>query len=228
MSKKLNAFKGRLTAAQLADGMNAAVENAARLASDAEALFDRESYPTAVSVAALAIEEAGKVMILRELALARSDEEVRDCWKDYRSHTRKNASWIIVELFANGARNLDDFREMFNSHATHPTLLDNLKQLGFYTDCLSQARWSRPASVIDKELARGILRVAKLLAIGPVHTAREIELWIEHVGPVWKQEMSWMKQAVVNWQEAMHREGLSAEPSDFMKAFVQGSPQAAV
>jgi AbiV family abortive infection protein len=56
--------------------MTAATENATRLVTDAETLLADDSIPTAMSLAALAIEGAGKVSILRALAVARTEDEV--------------------------------------------------------------------------------------------------------------------------------------------------------
>ncbi|MCC8619930.1 AbiV family abortive infection protein [Xanthomonas vesicatoria] len=228
MSQKLDAYKGRLTAEQIAEGMSAAAENAARLVEDAEVLLDRGSFATAVSLAALAIEEAGKVSILRALAVARTDEEVRDCWKDYRSHTCKNAAWIFPQLFASGARQLESFRPMFAEKSDHTAILDNLKQLGFYTDCLGNAHWARPSNVIDAQLALQVVSTAKILSHPSKHSVREVALWVEHIGPVWKQDMTWMKQALLNWQDAMYREGLSTTTAEAMGEFVLGAQSGGV
>lgn len=222
MSRKLNGYKGRLTAEQIAEGMNAAAENAVRLAGDAELLLANGSFATAASLAALAIEEAGKDSILRALAVARTDEEVLGCWRNYRSHTRKNSAWILPDLFASGARQLEDFRPMFDESADHTAILDNLKQLGFYTDCLGKARWTRPAEVIEEALAKQLVVTAKILSHPPKHSAREVALWVEHMGPVWKQDIAWMKQALLNWQDAMYREGLTDIRPDEMSEFVLG------
>ena len=223
MSQKLNAYKSRLTAEQIAEGMTAASENAARLAQDAEALLATGSAATAASIAALAIEEAGKVSILRALAVARTEDEVRDCWRDYRSHTRKNVSWIFPDMVASGARELEHFRPMFDEKAEHPALLDNLKQLGFYTDCLGRAHWSQPSEVIDAELAQKVVSAAKVLSRPSKYTTREVELWVEHIGPVWKKDLSWMKKALLAWQDAMYREGLSETRSADMREFLNGA-----
>lgn len=228
MSRKLNGYKGRLTAEQIAEGMTAAAENAARLVEDAEVLLARGSFATAVSLAALAIEEAGKDSILRALAVARTDEEVLGCWKSYRSHTRKNAAWILPDLFASSARQLEDFRPMFAEDSDHTAILDNVKQLGFYTDCLGKAHWSRPTDVIDKEFAEQLVFAAKVMSRPSKHSAREVELWIEHMGPVWKQDMAWMKQALLNWQDAMYREGLSEICVEEMSEFVRGTSSESV
>jgi AbiV family abortive infection protein len=223
MSKKLDAYKGPLSPAQVAEGMTAALANAARLASDAEAMLERGSNATAVSLAALSIEEAGKVSILRSLALAVTPEEARARWKDYRTHTRKNVAWILPALVAGGARTLDALRPLVDETSDHPEILDQIKQLGFYTDCLGKAHWSVPTDVINLDLAKGIVNIARVFARPHVVTAREVELWIHHVGPVQSKDMSIQKQAVVAWQQAMHAEGLSSTTADAMRQFLDGA-----
>ena len=219
--KKLDAYRGKLDAAQIAAGMNAAIENAQRLAADAETLLKGGSFPSAASLAALAIEEAGKVSILRSLSVAKSQAEINEVWKDYRSHTRKNVAWVMPQLVADGAKKIEDFRPLYDEMSDHPHLLDQLKQLGFYTDCLGKAHWSKPAEVIDEKLARMLVETARILALGSKHSEKEIQLWIEHVGPVWKKDMAWMKQAVVNWYAAMQAEGLAKEGPNTMEQFVR-------
>lgn len=92
LNKKLNGYKGTLTPQQIADGINAANKNANRLANDAKILLDANRDPSATSLAILSIEEGGKVSILRSLALAKDEKEILECWRDYRSHTKKNVS----------------------------------------------------------------------------------------------------------------------------------------
>lgn len=219
MKNKLDAYRGKLTPRQIAKGMTAAAVNARRLANDASALLEAHRYPTAGSLAVLAIEEAGKSLILRTLALAKTNAEVLDAWAAYRSHTKKNVLWLLPMLVASGARKLDDFASLFDPDSDHPYLLDHIKQLGFYTDCLGKAHWSIPDDVIDEDLARMLVKVADLLAHGHDHTQKEIELWIEHVGPVWKRNPKLMKQAVGNWYAAMMASGLRRQGANEMKEF---------
>jgi len=221
MNKKLDGYRGRLKPKQIAEGMNAALENARRLATDADSLLKAGAFPSAASLAILAIEEAGKVSILRALSVARSEAEAGETWKEYRSHTKKNASWILPQLAAAGARKLEDFRPIFDEVSDHPYVLDQLKQLGFYTDCLGKAHWSKPTEVIDEKLARMLVEIARIFAQDPKHSEKEIELWIEHVGPVWKKDMAWMKQAVVNWYAAMQAAGLAKDGPNVMEQFVR-------
>ncbi|ROQ18676.1 AbiV family abortive infection protein [Marinimicrobium koreense] len=221
MSKKLQSYKGKLSFAQIAEGMTAALENAARLTQDARLLLEAGRIPTACSLAALSIEESGKVSILRAMSLARNDAELKEEWKRYRSHTNKNVQWIFPQLVAEGARKLDDFRSLFDKGAEHPYLLDQIKQLGFYTDCLgSKGHWSIPDKVIDGELAEQLVATAELLSSASPTSEREVELWVEQVGPFWKKELSWMKSAVANWYEAMQREGLKPDGKNGMEKFL--------
>lgn len=221
MLKKLPSYKGKLSFSQIAEGMTAASENAARLAQDAKLLLDTGRHPTACSLAALSIEESGKVSILRAMSLARDDNELKEEWKRYRSHTNKNVQWIFPQLVDEGARRLDDLRPLFDKDAEHPYTLDQIKQLGFYTDCLgNKGYWSIPDEVIDGELADQLVSTAKLLSSASPTSKREIELWVEHVGPVWKKDMNWMKCAVANWYEAMQQEGLKPDGETGMVNFL--------
>lgn len=221
MSKKLPSYKGKLSFAQIAEGMTAASLNAARLAQDSQLLLDVGRFPTACSLAALSIEESGKVSILRAMSMASDDTEMKEEWKRYRSHTSKNVQWIFPQLVSEGARKLDDLNSLFDKDAEHPYLLDQIKQLGFYTDCLgNKGNWSIPDEVIDSKLAEELVTTANLLASRPPTSEREIELWVKHVGSVWKKDLNWMKSAVANWYEAMQREGLAPDGENGMKTFL--------
>lgn len=221
--QRLDQYKGKLTAAQIASGMNAASENAHRLAADARLLVDAGRFPTAASLAVLSIEESGKVSILRALALARNDEELRESWKEYRSHTAKNLAWVLPDLVQQGARSLEDLRPIFDPSSDHPQVLDHVKQLGFYTDCLRNAHWSVPDAVIDKDLAVSLVTIAEMFARKRRVTPEEITLWARHIGPVWKGPMAWMETALIEWHRAMKEAGLEVKGD--MERFVRGTEQ---
>lgn len=220
MSKGLGQWKNTLKPSQIAEGMNAANKNAIRLLEDAESLFALDRFPSALSLAILSIEESGKVSILRELALAKNGDQVKEAWKAYRSHTKKNVMWIFPSLVADGAKKLEEFKDVFNNESEHPQLLDNLKQIGFYTDCLGKAHWSVPAEVIDKKNATQMIIIAKTQCKEGNFTEREIELWIKHLKPVWQGSMDVMKTALNNWFEDMKKEQLITEHELSFKAFI--------
>jgi AbiV family abortive infection protein len=219
--KKLNAYRGPLSAAEIAAGINAANANANRLLEDAQALLASSRYPTAVSLAVLSIEESGKVSILRQLATSTSKAEISAAWKSYRSHTRKNVQWLLPDLTTKGARKLDDFRPLFETDAEHPFILDQIKQLGLYTDCLGNRHWSVPIDVIDEKLARSLVGIAKLLVGKSEITTEEIELWVKHIGAAAKDDFPAMQQALINWYSAMQDADLRSNGINEMERFIK-------
>jgi AbiV family abortive infection protein len=223
IKKKLPQYKGKLSAHKIAEGINAAIKNAKRLADDAELLFENKKYPSAAGLAILSIEESGKVSILRGLSIARDGKDLKASWKEYRSHTSKNAHWLLADLFKSGANKLEDFRPMFENGAEHTFLLDQVKQIGFYTDCLGDSNWSIPENVINEDLSKMMVSLAKVFASGKTITGKEIELWIKHIGPVWKQNFGWMQQALKNWYCEMQKCGLAPEGKNAMEEFIRGN-----
>ena len=220
--KKLSQYRGTLTPAQIAEGMNAANRNARRLADDARALFDLHRYPTASSIAVLSIEESGKVSILRHFAMARDLPNCRRIWQDYRNHRSKNVAWILPDLVAAGARDLDSLQLAAQADAEHTSLLNDLKQIGFYSDCLGNTHWSEPEKVIDKRLAQMLVKMADLFATKESVTPEEIELWIVHLGPAYGAPLETMKAALLNWYCAMNEVGLLNEDDMVVREFVMG------
>ncbi|MBO8169306.1 MAG: AbiV family abortive infection protein [Thermoanaerobacteraceae bacterium] len=226
MSKrKLKQYKGPLNSEQIAAGINAANENSIRLLEDAIILLESGRLPSATALAILAIEEAGKASILRGLAVAKTLEEINQYWREYRTHTKKNVAWLLPSLVLQGARTLDDLRPLFDNSSEHPFILDQVKQIAFYTDCLGNAHWSIPNNVIDESLAKIIIQTAKILCqksrfISP----EEIELWIKHLRPVWKTSLERMKKAIVNWYKECKERGLISddEEIDFYE-FIYGA-----
>jgi AbiV family abortive infection protein len=200
--------------------MNAAIRNAGELAREARLLLEAGSFPRAASLAILSIEESGKVTVLRELALARDDAERLEAWRAYRSHTSKNFMWLLPQLVAMGARRFRDFAELVAPGSDHPEVLDQVKQVGFYTDCLGSAHWSLPAEVVDRPLASLLVETAVLLAKDRQITEREIHLWIKHLKPVWRTNPAWMEGALKNWYADMQAHGLASPGENEMAIFI--------
>ena len=74
---------------------------------------------------------------------------------------------------------MDDFEPLFEEDAEHPCILDQVKQIGFYTDCSGNAHWFIPEETIDKNLASSLVSIARLFAPDKIYTETEIELWIK-------------------------------------------------
>lgn len=211
LKKHLDSYKGKLDNKQIADGINAARRNVRRLFEDAQILLGANRYPTAASLAILSIEESGKENIIRGMARAVTDAEVLQYWKDYRSHTKKNVMWLLPQLVIEGARHVDDFITLFESTAEHPYILEQVKQIGFYTDCLGKGNWSEPMEVIDKDLATMLVQTAKIFLRKGEVTTKEIELWGKHLGPVKNGDLLQQKEATLHWYAEMQELGLLAK-----------------
>lgn len=223
VEKKLTQYKGILSATQIADGMNAAIQNAQRLLNSAQVIFNAEDYPTSTSLAILAVEESGKSGILRSIALTKDEKYLKKLWKSYRTHTKKNISWSIECFIWNDIIRLDDFKKIFALNNSIPYKLDFLKQLGFYTDCLGDdGHWCVPATFITREDASHVLERAKRICRNKEVSVKEIELWIECLSPVWMKSMDEMKQGLLQWRRKMRDTGLITEPDHFDKFVTLG------
>jgi AbiV family abortive infection protein len=213
-------YRGPLSPASVANGINAAQRNARRLASDALLLLQAGRYPTAASLAALSIEESGKASILRGIAVLTAPDELSAAWRNYRDHRSKNGAWILPFLAAQGARHLDEFSEIVDREADHTQLLNSIKQIGLYTDCFGNAHWSEPSIVISDDLAQMLVEISGILAKGQDVSVREIELWVKHLAPVWKTiEMS---HALVRWAAEMELEGSGGRSEADYARFIFG------
>jgi AbiV family abortive infection protein len=199
--------------------MNAAAQNAGRLAKDARFLFDNQRYASALALAILSIEESGKTRIFRELALARDEKEIRECWREYRSHTKKNQLWPLIATFVKGARRAEDFKWLLSPDAEHPYVLDKVKQISIYTDCYRRGHWSVPEQIVEKELAQSLLAAAEVLSHHRDITTEEIELWIQYLQPSWKASTAASQQALFEWDKEMRRRGLLKDDGTTMEEF---------
>ena len=187
---KANPWRGRLTPAWAADGINAAIRNAKRLLTDAHKLIQSGSYASALSLGVLAIEEVGKRGIIERILLARTDQQLKEHWREYTSHTAKNNTWVVPNLVMSGAQHIDDFRILADNESPHPYVLDDFKMWGFYTDCRGTL-WSEPEKIVTAEIAFEVLRLAdKVTANVREVTEEQMALYVKHLAPVWVEDLS--------------------------------------
>ncbi|SRR5258708_10079275 len=220
---KAIAWRGPLTPAGAAEGINAAYRNARRLLSDAEKLFITGSFPTATALAVLAIEEYGKPAIIHRILLAKTDRARREHWREYTSHTAKNTPWVVPNLIKAGAKTVDDFRPLFDETSLHRFVLDDFKQWGFYTECRG-AEWSEPARTITGENCRETLDTARtLLSTVRNYTAEQMQCYVKHCSPVWTEraedaDTNAIREAMKNYATECQQRGwmsLGVDPADF-------------
>jgi extradiol dioxygenase family protein len=89
-------------------------------------------------------------------------------------------------------------------------VLEALKQAALYTDAYGACRWSLPEDAIPSDFAGSIVSVARRLsqAGSAMTSVQELELWVKHVGPVWKKEMWEMSQALAACYAEAEERGL--------------------
>lgn len=216
-NKLLPQYRGALSAFDIVHGMNLAIGNARRLHSDAKLMLQSERFASAVALASLSIEESGKLLILRNIAIS-DEKNLPEHWREYRSHTKKNAMWIFGSLAANGARKITDFSRMFDDNSDHPDVLDTYKQLALYTDCLGTGKWVTPLKAINPETAAHLVNHAGQMVRDRDVTLREIELWQHYIKP--GMNTAQMQVAVLMWHKAMVQEGLSDMGEDELQDFI--------
>ena len=228
--RALDKYKGRLIPEQIAEGINAASRNAVRLVGDADLLLESERFPSAAALAILAIEEAGKVAILRELSVAQEEDKALDnCWRDYRRHTKKNVAWLLPQLVAEGARGLDHFRPLFGKNADHPFLLDNVKQISLYTDFSRDPHLSPPLELTNERPRDILVQIARFFLTDRDVTSKEIELWVKHMRPYMRSgeviDYDSAKQALLDWHADMQEHGLATYGAEEWEAFLNPEPR---
>lgn len=178
--KLFQQYRGPLTPEQAADGSNAARRNARRLLEDAKLLFKARSFPSAASMAILAAEEYGKLPILDDLASASKSEQIKERWGAYRSHTKKNLRLILPDLVDQGPTSVEKLLSFAHPDSPHPGLFEQLKQLGFYTDCVDDGRWIEPTAAISEELAERLITAAsRILAADKEVLTEDIALRVD-------------------------------------------------
>ena len=124
-------------------------------------------------------------------------------------------------LVTKGANRFDDFAPLFSKDADHPALLDKIKQIGFYTDCLSEGHWSIPVEVIDEDIAKLVVRTANIFAADKHVTELEIELLVKHLKrPAQGPSKEFNEKALSDWYAEMQENGIRPKGENDMEKFI--------
>lgn len=228
-SSGLTRYVGCLTPAEIAEGINAAARNSARLAADARLLLDSGRAPGAAALAVLAVEEMGKIKHLRQLAIAKSEAEIKACWKDLRTHTEKNEQWILPGLVQQGARKLEDLIPVIDRNSNHRGIIEDIKQLATYTDRYGSGSWSEPLEAISIEVATQIVVAAESLSQSAGGSSeRDIQVWIHHMGESASLPLPEALLCFANWYAQLQAEGLKPPGRNPAVDFIMGSWESGV
>ena len=156
------------------------------------------------------MEEAGKVGVLRLLSVASNSSAQKAGWRDYRSHQAKLKKPIGINPENKSMAEPAVAAAAGQAHAELVANLDLFKQGGFYTDCIAgdegRPVWTEPIRRFTEEQVREVVKCATMVASKPDVLLRDVELWAEHLGPVWGTA-----RIIEAWRrmlEAMEAEGL--------------------
>ena len=176
---------GSLSAEKVAEGVNAAFRNAQELYDEAEILFKQGRFARAASLAVLSIEEVGKVFLLPLLLTTTNKQDLRLIWKGYRNHKHKN-NHVHLQMTKGAPQPL-------TRHSIPPSAsidrwsdgMEDLKQIGFYTDCTTTTDWGIPSDAIKEAGAAQIMKIAsnsltKYHGLDSFGSVPFLEIWGKH------------------------------------------------
>lgn len=158
-------YRGRLTKEQVDEGVRLSQANALRLLNSARLLLLAGDAPTALSLSVLALEEHGKVKVLKSIGNAKNSEEVKIGWANYHLHRAKTVAFTEVYASLKGIVEGRALSEFCDKNSDLLPLVDLMKQLGFYTDCSGNCRWHDPKK-IDTFLAGTMFLAAEMAIMG--------------------------------------------------------------
>lgn len=168
------------TVEQIAAAINATRRNGRALVEESRILFAAGRYARAGALAILSIEEAGKINVLRCVAVARSAEERENFAKDLTSHREKNSHWIIGALRQNAPFPMLVLSALEGKDGGHSKYLDKLKQATLYTDIIKDGSCREPKDVMNGALAEELINCAEELLPDVVTAPQELELLRNH------------------------------------------------
>jgi AbiV family abortive infection protein len=166
---------------EIRNGINCCLENSLELISDSELLLINDKYARAYSVSQLAIEEAGKAMMLYELyntlqADGRKDFDFKKFRKNFRDHRWKTYESKIIDLMMysqNKTDNMEEyalnnFKEIQKAKSGY---YDKLKNDGFYVS-LENNIFFKPNQIFHKSEVLKFIEESKA-------KIEFIEVWIK-------------------------------------------------
>ena len=166
----------------VADGISGTIQNAKDLLADAKLLLDNKRYARCVTLSILAIEEKGKVEVLKNLLLYES-ASIAKGWKEIASHKKKNFMWLYPLLKHMQVFDVEKVEKLTNSEGQLSPFLDKLKQLSLYVDALENEKkkcyWSVPSEYVTPELAEFCYQMADAVVMdeGIVWNAETLKIF---------------------------------------------------
>jgi AbiV family abortive infection protein len=212
---KLQAYEGKLDACSAATGLQAARLNASDLVGSSQLLFNAKKYHHSVALSTLAIEECGKIPIILSIFLELDDS--KKIWKKYRHHRSKSnyLNTAVVAMAQAEFPNLDKKNLNMISQGPIPLYLDVMKQLAFYTDCISTHEghmWHLPRDRDWQVEAKERLDEARAMALKlRDYPPTELDIWHKHLAKYNRKNKEELKTAFKKLKEELLGKGFIGE-----------------
>lgn len=164
--------------------------NATKLYAAAQLLLEAQHWERGGVLAIQSMEEAAKPRHLRVLLLAKTDHELREAWKTYRTYDSRELLHLRFYFRYLGSSAVDeDMAPLFGEPTYVSQWLTSLKQRGLSVDAYDTGRWSSPSSAIGERLASKLVKSAETILGGIPSTMTsvpELTLWVKHLKPIWR------------------------------------------
>jgi AbiV family abortive infection protein len=178
-------YKGPLTSGEIAFCSKATKFNAESLLMASELLFNNGHYSGSVALSIVSIEESSKPSILLfDIGMSETEEELIKAWRCFRSHSEKNPFWQYSEFARFWSHKDPNLAPLLVTSGITPKSLDSVKQNALYFDVHKEKTWMVPFAIFTKEVAELFLGHAKSFVKFPLLTREEIEAWIKHMRPM--------------------------------------------
>lgn len=142
MAKARETKTSSLTGNQVIHGVDVAVAQAKQLAMDARALVNIGSLATAAGLSLLAVEEAGKALLVRDILFGGVPNWKR-FWKDYNSHEVKlRAALNFTRLCESVEATVSYARRPFTREALNAVVDERMAAIGILLDIREAALYS--------------------------------------------------------------------------------------
>lgn len=144
-------YNGKLTLKQISEGIYFCIENALNIFGDAYILIKANRFPRALSLLLIAIQEAGKVNILKNMLTISAGEQKRwkEEWQKFRKHEVKNSLGQSIEI---SSEFQDSPGEAFWQQLLYinyfASAREKVRQLGLYIDYIADdKKWWFPNEI---------------------------------------------------------------------------------
>ena len=151
-------YNGKLTIEQISEGIYFCIENATNIFGDAYILIKANRFPRALSLLLLAIQEAGKVNILKNMTMISTKNQNlwKKEWKNFRKHDAKDSLGHNIKVSSeyNDSPGEAFWQLLLCKNNNFSSEREKTRQLGLYTDYFAgDKKWWRP-NEINKKLVK--------------------------------------------------------------------------